>query len=173
MVARGAIRSIKVATASHFLFADCRFIAGVLVVGVKQVRGGFCSGWSWCRTAADIKHLFLTLDACCWRYCLFPEPWLKTLKFLNSPSAQTARIFTRLSQWFYTVNNQRLNNRHLRLDELFSEGRCLALLFFRSGAVFVALRILVHYEILCRQLFYTTSLPESGLMPVVGATAYF
>src|SRR5690554_1328567 len=35
------------------------------------------------------------LDACCWRYCLFPEPWLKTLKFLNSPSAQTARIFAR------------------------------------------------------------------------------
>src|SRR5690554_1874823 len=68
------------------------------------------------------------LDACCWRYCLFPELWLKTLKFLNSPSAQTARIFTRLSQWFYTVNNQRLNNRHLRSDEKYSEGSCSALL---------------------------------------------
>src|SRR5690554_771413 len=144
MVARGAKRSIKVATASHFLFADCRFIAGVLVVGVKQGRGGFCSGWSWCRAAADRKHLFLTLDACCWRYCLFPEPWLKTLKFLNSPSAQTARIFTRLSQWFYTGNNQRLNNRHLRLDELFSVGRYLAPLPFQSGVVLVTLRSIVH-----------------------------
>src|SRR5690554_760364 len=83
--------------------------------------------------------LFISLDACCWRYCLFPEPWLKTLKFLNSPSAQTARIFTRLSQWFFTGNNQRLNNRHLRLDELFAVGRYLALLPFRSGAMFTFL----------------------------------
>src|SRR5690554_2877307 len=90
------------------------------------------------------ESLFLTLDACCWRYCLFPEPWLKTLKFLNSPSAQTARIFTRLSQWFYTVNNQRLNSRPLRLDELFSEGRCLAPLPFQSGVVLVTLRSIVH-----------------------------
>src|SRR5690554_1273061 len=56
---------------------------------------------------------------------------------------------------------------------VFFVGRCLAPLPFRSGAVFVALRILVHYEIFCRQLFYTTSLPEFRLMPVVGATAYF
>lgn len=55
MVARGAKKNIKVVTASHFLFADGEFIAGVLVVGVEQGRGGFCSGWSWCRTAADIK----------------------------------------------------------------------------------------------------------------------
>src|SRR5690554_1826582 len=61
MVARGAKRSIKVATASHFLFADCRFIAGVLVVGVKQGRGGFCSGWSWCHTTSDKKDLFTSV----------------------------------------------------------------------------------------------------------------
>src|SRR5690554_411954 len=79
--------------------------------------------------------LFIPLDACCLRYCLFPEPLLKSLKFLNSPSAQTARIFTRLSQWFFTGNNQRLNNRHLRSDELFSESRHLALLPFRSSGV--------------------------------------
>src|SRR5690554_1726660 len=77
--------------------------------------------------------LFISLDACCWRYCLFPEPWLKTLKFLNSPSAQTARIFTRLSQWFFTGNNQNLNNSHLRLDELFSEGSCFPVFYFQSG----------------------------------------
>src|SRR5690554_5109631 len=88
--------------------------------------------------------LFISLEACCWRYCLFPEPWLKTLKFLNSPSAQTARIFTRLSQWFFTGNNQRLNNRHLRLDELFAVGRYLALLPFQSGVVLVTLRAFVH-----------------------------
>src|SRR5690554_2871536 len=74
MVARGAKRSIKVATASHFLFADCRFIAGVLVVGVKQGRGGFCSGWSWCNLASDIKFLFTTLDVYHLRFRLFPEP---------------------------------------------------------------------------------------------------
>src|SRR5690554_7602211 len=94
--------------------------------------------WTSCFLKAVVLHHFpsrVWLDACCWRYCLFPELWLKTLKFLNSPSAQTARVFTRLSQWFYTVNNQRLNNRHLRLDELFSEGRCLALLLFRSCGV--------------------------------------
>src|SRR5690554_7076455 len=45
----------------------------------------------------------------------------------------------------------------------FYVGRYLAPLPFQSGAVFVVLRILVHYEIFCRQLFYTTSLPESGL----------
>src|SRR5690554_2849201 len=36
---------------------------------------------------ATVIHHFpsrVWLDACCWRYCLFPEPWLKTLKFLNS-----------------------------------------------------------------------------------------
>src|SRR5690554_2735414 len=139
MVARGAKRSIKVATASHFLFADCRFIAGVLVVGVKQGRGGFCSGWLWCRTVADIKFLFYTLDVYHLRFRLFPEPLLRSLKSGNSPSAQTARIFTRLSQWFFTGNNQRLNNRHLRLDELFAVGRYLALLPFRSGAMFTFL----------------------------------
>src|SRR5690554_2119001 len=104
--------------------------------------------------------LFISLDACCCRYCLFPEPWLKTLEFLNSPSAQTARIFTRLSQWFFTGNNQRLNNRHLRSDELFSEGSCSTPLPFQIGAVLATLRILVHYEILCRSLSCTTSLPE-------------
>src|SRR5690554_3973313 len=84
---------------------------------------------------ATVLHHFpsrVSLDACCLRYCLFPEPLLKSLKFLNSPSAQTARIFTRLSQWFFTGNNQRLNNRHLRLYELFSVGRYLALLSFQS-----------------------------------------
>src|SRR5690554_1607675 len=93
--------------------------------------------------AIDRKHLFISLDACCWRYCLFPEPLLKPLKFLNSPSAQTARIFTRLSQWFFTGNNQRLINRHLRSDELFSEGSCSTLLPFRSGAVLATLRFYV------------------------------
>src|SRR5690554_6947040 len=88
-----------------------------------------------CFLKAAVIHHFpsrVSLDACCLRYCLFPEPLLKPLKFLNSPSAQTARIFTRLSQWFFTGNNQRLNNRHLRLYELFYVGRCLALLPFRS-----------------------------------------
>src|SRR5690554_1586812 len=91
-------------------------------------------GWSWCNLAPDRKRLFISLDACCLRYCLFPEPSLKSLKFLNSPSAQTAIIFTRLSQWFLIGNNQRLNSRHLRSDELFSVGRCLALLPFQSLA---------------------------------------
>src|SRR5690554_1760266 len=94
--------------------------------------------------ATDRKHLFISLDACCLRSCLFPEPLLKTLKFLNSPSAQTARIFTRLSQWFFTGNNQRLNNRHLRSDELFSEGRYLAPLPLQSTIVLVTLRFFVH-----------------------------
>src|SRR5690554_919367 len=84
MVARGAIRSIKVATASHFLFADCWFIAGVLVVGVKQGRGGFCSGWSWCNLASDKKFLFTTLDVYHLRFRLFPEPLLRSLKSGNS-----------------------------------------------------------------------------------------
>src|SRR5690554_7538313 len=86
---------------------------------------------------AAVLHYFpsrVLLDACCLRCCLFPEPLLKPLKFLNSPSAQTARIFTRLSQWFFTGNNQRLNNRHLRSDELFSVGRCSTLLPFQSFA---------------------------------------
>src|SRR5690554_3116894 len=94
--------------------------------------------------AIDRKHLFIPLDACCLRYCLFPEPLLKPLKFLNSPSAQTARIFARLSQWFFTGNNQRLNNRHLRSDELFSVGCYLAPLPFLSGAMLVTLRFFVH-----------------------------
>ena len=96
-------------------------------------------GWSWCNLAPDRKRLFISLDACCLRYCLFPEPWLKSLKFLNSPSAQTARIFTRLSQWFLIGNNQMLNSRHLRSDELFSVGRHLAPLPFRSVIVLVGL----------------------------------
>src|SRR5690554_4561258 len=109
--------------------------------------------------AIDRKHLFISLDACCLRYCLFPEPCLKTLKFLNSPSAQTARIFTRLSQWFFTGNNQRLNNRHLRSDELFSVGRYLALLPFLSGAMLVTVRMLVHlrYFLKTTVLHYFTS----------------
>src|SRR5690554_7979854 len=101
-------------------------------------------GWSWCNLAPDRKRLFISLDACCLRCCLFPEPSLKSLKFLNSPSAQTARIFTRLSQWFLIGNNQMLNSRHLRSDELFSEGRCLAPLLFQSYGVLVTLRFFVH-----------------------------
>src|SRR5690554_7803920 len=144
MVARGAKRSIKVATASHFLFADCRFIAGVLVVGVKQGRGGFCSGWLWCRTAADIKHLFLTLDVYHLRFRLFPEPLLRSLKSGNSPSAQTARIFTFTPQMLFFGNNLRLDGTHLRLDEFF-----------------------------CRSPSCTASLPEFGLMQLFCAAAYF
>src|SRR5690554_3676816 len=67
-----------------------------------------------------------------------------SLKTSNSPSAQTARIFTRLSQWFFTGNNQRLNNRHLRSDELFSEGSCSTPLPFLNRAVLVAVIPLVH-----------------------------
>src|SRR5690554_5421994 len=145
MVARGAKKSIKVATASHFLFADCWFIAGVLVVGVKQERGGFCSGWSWCNLASDIKFLFTTLDVYHLRFRLFPEPLLRSLKSGNSPSAQTARIFTFTPQMLFFGNNQRLNNRHLRLDELFAEGCYLAPLPFQSGAVLATLRILVYF----------------------------
>src|SRR5690554_5682174 len=86
-------------------------------------------GWSWCNLAPDRKRLFISLDACCLRCCLFPEPWLKSLKFLNSPSAQTARIFTRLSQWFLIGNNQMLNSRHLRSDELWRRGAAACFLF--------------------------------------------
>src|SRR5690554_5708380 len=103
--------------------------------------------------------LFLTLDACCWRYCLFPEPCLKTLKFLNSPSAQTARIFTRLSQWFYTGNNQRLNNRHLRSDELFAGGPRNTLLPFQSGVDY-------HATTFCPATTYTPRrMPRTLLLP--------
>src|SRR5690554_6116779 len=107
--------------------------------------------------------LFISLDACCWRYCLFPEPWLKTLKFLNSPSAQTARIFYAALLFAFFKKN-------LRLDPL-------------------TLRCAWHQHrvppLFCRPLFYTTSLPASWcscyvthpcsfrLMPVVCATAYF
>src|SRR5690554_5765869 len=41
----------------------------------------------------------------------------------------------RCTPLFTYGNIQRLNNRHLRLDELFSERRCLALLLFRSCGV--------------------------------------
>src|SRR5690554_7630061 len=144
MVARGAIRSIKVATASHFLFADCWFITGVLVVGVKQGRGGFCSGWLWCNLASDIKFLFTTLDVYHLRFRLFPEPLLRSLKSGNSPSAQTARIFTFTPQMLFLGINLRFDGTHLRLDELFAVGRYLALLPFRSGVVLVTLRSIVH-----------------------------
>src|SRR5690554_7884715 len=93
----------------------------------------------WFCAKLRIKFLFYTLDVYHLRFRLFPEPLLRSLKSGNSPSAQTARIFTRLSQWFFTGNNQRLNNRHLRLDELFAVGRYLALLPFRSGAMFTFL----------------------------------
>src|SRR5690554_6265471 len=130
-------------------------------------------GWSWCNLASDIKFLFTTLDVYHLCFRLFPEPLLRSLKSGNSPSAQTARIFTFTPQMLFFGNNLRLDGTHLRLDELFAEGRYFAPLPFQSGVVLVTLRILVHYEIFCRQLFYTTSLPEFRLMPVVGATAYF
>src|SRR5690554_5534911 len=115
----------------------CRPLSGTTSLPESGLNSCICAWTSYLLKAA-IWHYFpsrVWLDACCWRYCLFLEPWLKTLKFLNSPSAQTARIFTRLSQWFYTGNNQRLNNRHLHSDEKYSEGSCSALLPFRSGAV--------------------------------------
>jgi len=74
------------------------------------------------RVWLDVYHL---------RLRLFPEPLLRSLKSGNSPTAQTARIFTFTSQMLFFGNNLRLDGTHLRSDELF-----------------------------CRQLFYTTSLPE-------------
>ena len=85
-------------------------------------------------------------EGSCLTSLLFPSfAWclLFALLLISGTIAQVAKIlelafgsnsknFYAFSQWFYTVNNQRLNNRHLRLDELFSEGRCLALLLFRS-----------------------------------------
>src|SRR5690554_3446180 len=95
--------------------------------------------------------LFISLDACCWRYCLFPEPWLKTLKFLNSPSAQTARIFTLLSSPLISQQICTSTHQHFALTVLisglthFSEGRSSAPLPFRSYGVLATLRILVHF----------------------------
>src|SRR5690554_6413669 len=83
--------------------------------------------------ASDIKFLFTTLDVYHLRFRLFPEPLLRSLKSGNSPSAQTARIFTFTPQMLFFGNNLRLDGTHLRLDELFAEGRYFALLPFRSG----------------------------------------
>src|SRR5690554_1441261 len=64
------------------------------------------------------------LDVYYLRLRLFPEPLLRSLKSGNSPTAQTARIFTFTSQMLFFGNNLRLDGTHLSLDELFSEGRC-------------------------------------------------
>src|SRR5690554_2074101 len=131
-------------------------------------------GWSWCNLAPDRKRLFISLDACCLRYCLFPEPSLKSLKFLNSPSAQTARIFTRLSQWFLIGNNQMLNSRHLRSDEFFCRSpscttslpelwsACYAAFLRSLTETFRGLnsRHLRSDEFFCRSPSCTASLPE-------------
>src|SRR5690554_3233949 len=119
-------------------------------------------GWSWCNLASDIKFLFTTLDVYHLCFRLFPEPLLRSLKSGNSPSAQTARIFTFTPQMLFFGNNLRLDGTHLRLDELFAVGRYLALLPFQSNGVLATLRILVHYKILGRPLSGTTSLPEWG-----------
>src|SRR5690554_6790201 len=157
MVARGAKRSIKVATASHFLFADCRFIAGVLVVGVKQGRGGFCSGWSWYNLAPDIKFLFTygyfttSTELACGsdsRACYVTHPcslrnFLKVAILHHFPSRAQLCLLRCVSSFTYG-NIQRLEQLHLRSDELFSEGRYLAPLPFLSGAMLVTLRFFVH-----------------------------
>src|SRR5690554_190185 len=101
-------------------------------------------GWSWCNLASDIKFLFTTFDVYHLRFRLFPEPLLRSLKSGNSPSAQTARIFTFTPQMLFFGNNLRLDGTHLRLDELFAVGRYLAPLPFQSGVVLVTLRFFVH-----------------------------
>src|SRR5690554_6875034 len=87
------------------------------------------------RVWLDVYHL---------RFRLFPEPLLRSLKSANSPTAQTARIFTFTSQMLFFGNNLRLDGTHLRLDELFAEGRYFAPLPFQSGVVLVTLRSIVH-----------------------------
>src|SRR5690554_7655567 len=75
------------------------------------------------RVWLDVYHL---------RFRLFPEHLFRSLKSGNSPTAQTARIFTFTSQMLFFGNNLRLDGTRLRLDELFSVGRYLALLSFQS-----------------------------------------
>ena len=73
-----------------------------------------------CFLKAAALHNFpsrVSLDACCLRYCLFPEPLLRSLKSGNSPAAQTARIFTFTSQMLLIGNNLRLEGTPLRSDE--------------------------------------------------------
>src|SRR5690554_206820 len=88
----------------------------------------------WFCAKLRIKFLFTTLDVYHLRFRLFPEPLLRSLKSGNSPSAQTARIFTFTPQMLLFGNNLRLDGTHLRLDELFSEGSCFALFPFQSLA---------------------------------------
>src|SRR5690554_2690391 len=91
--------------------------------------------WTSCFLKAAVLHHFpsrVWLDVYHLRFRLFPEPLLKSLKFLNSPAAQTARIFTFTSQMLLIGNNLRLEGTPLHLYELFSVGRCFAPLPFRS-----------------------------------------
>src|SRR5690554_3000860 len=77
------------------------------------------------RVWLDVYHL---------RFRLFPEPLLRSLKSGNSPTAQTARIFTFTSQMLFFGNNLRLDGTHLRSDEKFSECHCYTPLPFQSLA---------------------------------------
>src|SRR5690554_6455473 len=65
-------------------------------------------------------------------------------KILELAFGSNSKNFCAFSQWFFTGNNQRLNNRHLRSDELFSEGSCSTPLPFLNRAVLVAVIPLVH-----------------------------
>src|SRR5690554_3670844 len=73
-----------------------------------------------CFLKVAILHYFpsrVWLDVYNLRFRLFPEPLLRLLKYGNSPTAQTARIFTFTSQMLFFGNNLRLDGTHLRSDE--------------------------------------------------------
>src|SRR5690554_1002913 len=93
--------------------------------------------------AIDRKHLFISLDAAVLRCCLFPAHFIHFTTSIETRLRLRQRCLLRCVSSFTYGNIQRLEQLHLRSDELFSEGSCSTLLPFRSGAVLATLRFFV------------------------------
>src|SRR5690554_4926833 len=117
-------------TARIFTFTSQMLFIGnnLRLDGIPLRSGGvFCRSLS-CTTSFPE----LGFAVCHLRCRLFPEPLFSSLKSGNSPSAQTARIFTFTSQMLFIGNNLRLDGIPLRSGGVFLKGAILH--YFLSGA---------------------------------------